>query len=380
MKIASEQKVPVTGFVPKEKEQMVRQSPHVILIHTNTREDRHFSMLSSIDRLYESSDWEFYMIQNPKKPASSIRLSRKRKKQMILICLGVCACLGVGLLSWGIYAGTRALLGLNSPAIPYALSEKERASIASIKKPAGISQETFDTLLKSAMADDGIVSDMDAWMLVHIDDYSQDILDFYLPDHDRFEFVQAWPDRDAYQEKVERLSESLDEVPALLQWDLRWGYQPYSDSLIYIAGCAPTCVSMIASYLHQDPSLTPRVMSDYAAEQGDFYSGMGTAATFFDHAAERFAMDVEQIETSEEAVTNALDEGKLLIFHMMPGTFTSVGHYIVGVSHDGPLMQIRDPNSVARTRMDWNIPDVLNECASVYAFSKIGELPASSSN
>ena len=50
------------------------------------------------------------------------------------------------------------------------------------------------------------------------------------------------------------------EIPALIQWDERWGYAPYgSETIIAVSGCGPTALSMVISGLLQDASITPAV-------------------------------------------------------------------------------------------------------------------------
>lgn len=40
------------------------------------------------------------------------------------------------------------------------------------------------------------------------------------------------------------------EIPALIQWDERWGYAPYgSETIIAVSGCGPTALSMVISGL-----------------------------------------------------------------------------------------------------------------------------------
>lgn len=122
----------------------------------------------------------------------------------------------------------------------------DTTAIEAVVKPDFITQETFDALKANALSGSSTAW-QDSDLLTNINDYDEDILTFYLRDSDRYEFVKGWPIRDQYQTPPEALSESLQTVPAILQWDLRWGYQPYGDSMIYAVGCAPTCMSMVAS-------------------------------------------------------------------------------------------------------------------------------------
>ena len=65
-------------------------------------------------------------------------------------------------------------------------------------------------------------------------------------------FVEEYKNRDVYLKREIDLSKdsyvkdalASDKPPLLLQWDLRWGYAPYGDDMIGLAGCGPACLSM----------------------------------------------------------------------------------------------------------------------------------------
>lgn len=306
------------------------------------------------------------------KPAAAKRRKRRyRYDRIALLVLG--AALIISLLGWGACAGGKALVRhfqKQEPAISWKLTRDEKESLETITCPENILPETFDAIRSSALDEESEWNKQDAWFLAHISEFDEDLLSFYLNDRDRADFVHEWPNRQAYQEPAASIGVALDEFPGLLQWDLAWGYQPYGESLIYIAGCAPTCMSMIASWLRQDETITPRVMSDLAIEYGDFYPGQGTGIEFFDHAAERYGLMVESSGTDPQWLRQILAEGKPVIFHMLPGTFTTIGHYIIGygLDEEGKVL-IKDPNSIARTNQTWALEDILAECGGSWAFS-----------
>ena len=336
-------------------------------------------------------------IRQTRKPASSQKKKKRKVRYGALAVLAAGVLLIDVLLIWGISSlfSHQESRNYQKQASEIIETEKSRLSqIESIEKPKAISQETFDALRAQA-ADESAISAIDAaavttedelaalqgdlqkssasqaaYLLEHINDYTEDILAFYLRDFDRYEFVKAWPVRDQYQSPVETLEEGVESVPALLQWDLRWGYQPYGDDMIYSVGCAPTTFSMVASYLNQDPSMTPRAAADQAMELGAYESGQGTLYSYFDQAAQANGLVSEMIETTPESVQAALDEGKVLIFHLLPGQFTTFGHFVVVPSMENGQLKINDPNSIERSDRLWDPQEVLSETAAIWAFSK----------
>lgn len=238
--------------------------------------------------------------------------------------------------------------------------------------PEGMDAETFEKLrAQSLVPSDHQIRDYA--LLLDAGRYDSDILNYYLNDSDRYEFVSAWPEREdaKYQTPAETIGDvDLNTVPLLLQWDTRWGYQPYSQMVIYIAGCAPTSMSMVSSYLLKDPTLTPRRLADLSVSYGDAVDGAGTDDAFFGHAAAELGLHIEDIPADTSSLLLALQEGKPVIMRMMPGHFTQVGHFIVitGVDENGMLI-VNDPNSISRSNERWDPQTVVDEAYWGWAFS-----------
>ncbi len=104
--------------------------------------------------------------------------------------------------------------------------------------------------------------------------YPPEYLDLLARNSETLEFVLGYPAHHG-DAPGQSLTEPLDTMPLLLQWDMRWGYQPYGESTVAVSGCAPACLSMAAAYLTGDPTLTPYRVAQFAAEQGYYVPGAG---------------------------------------------------------------------------------------------------------
>lgn len=328
----------------------------------------------------------------------------KRKINHTRVVLVVIASLLVLVLAGaGIYGGVRFIQDRNHQNELHAYIQSVKAkydeeitAADSVVRPDDISQDTFDALKKGAMTDadysvletydpnsrieetyyeevkalpDPVADERFYTLLTNINKYSEDILEYFLDNPGRYDLVAAWPERSSMQTFSGPLSEDLNSVPMLLQWDTRWGYVPYGDSDIAVAGCAPTCLSMVLSYLKQDPSITPPAVAAYSETSGYYINGIGTAHALLSDAADHYGVTVEGIPVSAENAKEALQEGKLLILNMVPGKFTRVGHFIVGVADENGKIRIQDPNSTERSTL-WDYDDVISETAAIWAYSK----------
>ena len=75
------------------------------------------------------------------------------------------------------------------------------------------------------------------------EDYPQELLELLEKNEETYDFVSGYPERADFMGKEIDLSKDYEpgNVPLLMQWDRRWGYDSYGDDMIGLAGCGPTC-------------------------------------------------------------------------------------------------------------------------------------------
>ena len=76
-------------------------------------------------------------------------------------------------------------------------------------------------------------------------EYPQEIIKSLCNTPEMVEFVKGYLDADNKAKGGLTKKEKQAKIPLLIQWDKRWGYAPYGESDIGMAGCAPTCLSMV---------------------------------------------------------------------------------------------------------------------------------------
>lgn len=194
-------------------------------------------------------------------------------------------------------------------------------------------------------------SDEDLEKLEKCPEELQELLEKY---PETYDYVIGYSQRDKYKGKRIDLTGDVEEgeVPLLLQWDKRWGYDNYGDKLIGAAGCGPTCMSMAYIYLTGDTEKNPREMAEFANENG-YNTEAGTKWDFFTEGATILGLKGSEMSVTEDGMKAALDYGNVIICSMKPGDFTKGGHFIVIRGYDRNGFWVNDPNSRINSEKQW---------------------------
>ncbi|MBQ3514249.1 MAG: C39 family peptidase [Lachnospiraceae bacterium] len=163
--------------------------------------------------------------------------------------------------------------------------------------------------------------------------------------------------------------ENCKEVPLLIQWDKRWGYEEYSGAVFGLTGCGPTCLSMAAIYLKQDVSLTPKWMMEFSVRNGYSVTGHGSAWALMGEGAEKLGLESEELPLLESKLKERLENGCVIIAVLGPGDFTDKGHFIVITDYEEVGFIIRDPNSYKNTNKKWSYEELEGQIKNLWALS-----------
>lgn len=181
------------------------------------------------------------------------------------------------------------------------------------------------------------------------------------------EFVLHYPLRSRFQEigSMEQY-ENCDEVPLLMQWDLRWGYHEYGGKVMGLSGCGPTCLSMVCLYLLGDGGYDPAYIADFGQREGYYVPGIGSSWTLISEGGPKLGLDVDELPLDENLILRELKAGNPVICAMGPGDFTTSGHFIVIVGTQDGKLRIHDPNSIARSRQLWDYDQISGQIRNLW--------------
>lgn len=203
-----------------------------------------------------------------------------------------------------------------------------------------------------------------------LEEYPEEMLELLEKNSETEEFVLYYPLRKGTCSR-ENLNEylRLEQVPLFFQWDERWGYYSYGNGQMGLKGCGPTCLSMVALHLLQNPHMTPIYMADFAMEHGFYESGVGTSWDLMSVGARELGLSAKEVPLVENVVLRYLTEGKPIICAMGPGEFTETGHFIVLVGTEQGKLVINDPNSKVRSAKLWSFEEIKYQIKNMWVYS-----------
>ena len=187
------------------------------------------------------------------------------------------------------------------------------------------------------------------------------------------DFVADYPNRQNYLGRSIDLASDvlIGQVPLLLQWDKRWGYESYGDSIIGLAGCGPTCLSMVYVYFTHDLNGTPREIASYCEKNG-YYTENGTSWSLWTEGLPALGLSGKELPLGENSMKTALDHGKLIVCSMRPGDFTTSGHYILLYDYDDTGFCVKDPNRVSNSSRTWDYDTLSPQIKNLWTISPTG--------
>lgn len=149
---------------------------------------------------------------------------------------------------------------------------------------------------------------------------------------------------------------SGSDFPYYAQCDSRWGSKSYNGTNLCTAGCGYSSLAMVLSGLKNDSSITPYTVHEYIYGQGISVNPGGGAITdaalVDSRVASKYGVKIQTLfgrngnedasthQREAAAITNALDQGKLVVL-LIPG------HYIA-LGGNGTNVVVHDPANASR--------------------------------
>lgn len=215
-------------------------------------------------------------------------------------------------------------------------------------------------------------SDNDIWnrIMQNKAQYPGEILKMATVNSETWQFVLDYPVKKGVVTTDHIGPIEAGKVPLLIQWDERWGYGTYGDSVVGATGCGPTALAMVAAGLTGDNHITPFTVAKYADDSG-YNTKYGTSWTMMTEGCTNFGIMGHDISLSEASVYAELTNGTPIICSVGPGDFTDTGHFIVLSEIIDGKIRVLDPNSNKNSEKLWDYQELSGQIKNLWAYSRM---------
>ena len=318
---------------------------------------------------------------NAKKNAERINFKRLGLLIIGIVLVAVLVATGIDML--------KHKLGTSTPTkTTTKTSGKTSTSTSKTKSTATASKTvTKEEKIKKLEAIKGKLNSQEAerldYIIKNIDSYPDTLIDLVARNHETVDFVYSYKDREKYNNR--KLSADINssyyvdgDVPLFLQWDRRWGYRIYGKEMIGLSGCGPTSLAMVIRHFDSDSTVNPYDVAKYSQDNGYVSANNFTSWKLFETGLSKYGLESQDVIPVEAKMKKALDDNKILIVSVKPGTFTERGHIIVikGYNKNGDFL-INDPNSIVNTNKTWSFDELKSEIRKIWGVSSKGSTSSS---
>ena len=318
---------------------------------------------------------------NAKKNAERINFKRLGLLIIGIVLVAVLVATGIDML--------KHKLGTSTPTkTTTKTSGKTSTSTSKTKSTATASKTvTKEEKIKKLEAIKGKLNSQEAerldYIIKNIDSYPDTLIDLVARNHETVDFVYSYKDREKYNNR--KLSADINssyyvdgDVPLFLQWDRRWGYRIYGKEMIGLSGCGPTSLAMVIRHFDSDSTVNPYDVAKYSQDNGYVSADNFTSWKLFETGLSKYGLESQDVIPVEAKMKKALDDNKILIVSVKPGTFTERGHIIVikGYNKNGDFL-INDPNSIVNTNKTWSFDELKREIRKIWGVSSKGSTSSS---
>ena len=319
--------------------------------------------------------------------------SKKDKQYFVFAGVGAAACLCLGIITWKLDATTTngkvAMESVEqSASIPMVESSVREETEEPEESGTEESPEVEKELTGAQELDEGMIVEAPRFLEVDelkplfqerekedarystviekMDSMPKALLMDLAVNPEMISFVVNFPDGYSENREIRDVEMQL-KCPLFLQWDPRWGYDPYGDgSTIAVSGCGPTALAMVATALTQE-KISPAEIAAYAMDNQYYLSGVGTMWSLMTKGAKQFGLSSEHIYWGESLMREKLRAGEFLILSMKAGDFTLNGHFIVIYDCDEEGFYVNDPMCIYRSKQVWTYERLKDQIKGVWA-------------
>ncbi|WP_283651082.1 hypothetical protein [Ileibacterium valens] len=173
-------------------------------------------------------------------------------------------------------------------------------------------------------------------ILKNLERYPEEYISFLNEDPRRLNFVSAFVNQEPYIAAPGALTMSLESLPALVQYDLQWAYQPFSGNVIGLVGSGPTALSAAASHLQNNSGITPYLAAQAIDSAGGADSQGVAEPQVLVSAGPSIGLSIEPIQVDSSLIASICEQQQIILGLVPSGNLSAKPQYILISYSDQP--------------------------------------------
>ncbi|WP_304683721.1 hypothetical protein [Ileibacterium valens] len=208
-------------------------------------------------------------------------------------------------------------------------------------------------------------------ILKNLNAYPENLAKLAINDESLLAFVADYPnqkDKNLAETEVPVLEGDMTLINSLKAADPRWGYLPFGNSLFAQSGAPETALSMVFSYLLEDPKYSPAYFALWAPEFGYDIEPVKENDNIFGGASYAFGVNYTPLPGYEAYVNDSLSQGSVVIAELAAQDGSDNNNFVViPMADENGNWVIYDPLS-SELKKTVSPDDIKEQLVNVYAF------------
>lgn len=219
-----------------------------------------------------------------------------------------------------------------------------------------------------------------SWIAAHADEYKDARLcELALREDGAIDFVAGLPKAKSTAKKYGDGNEK-GSYPLLYDWDTRWGYVKYADSVMGVTGSGPTSLSMAYMGLTGKTDQTPNALAELSTEGKYTDEASGTKKGFFTKVGSKVGLGVKEYASSADNLSIVL-EGGVAIVQLNANFTTPYAHWALVVkTNDDGSVTMYDPDSTSASGHTWAAGTIAKNSSTLLSVTAASDDTASASD
>lgn len=183
--------------------------------------------------------------------------------------------------------------------------------------------------------------------------------------------VESFEDENLNPSQIDIKKDLEKEFPDFRQWDKRWAFLEYNDSIMAKEGNIPTAMASIYCHFTKDEEMNPHRLGQYFEKNLWAVKNVGTTWNAIEKGSYHLGLKYQVLASNKQDIDTALSQNRVLLASVGKGDFTQDSGLIIIYLKMGNAYKISDPLSEKNSNRYWSFDELDKQIIHLWSFSKM---------